>query len=266
MRPLATAPSVILDGIAVKLAHHQIEQPKMTYETYLTEVTDKTRTLSSRAFPTLTGDEIVRLKLSVPGVRKLVAAGYSFYDEAPKIILDVWEYIWNRSPIEEVMHQALYYYQRRTLTRHETRRILEWIERCRDWPHSDDLSKIYADVVEAHPDWIVPTLKRWNRSENPWKRRQSVVSLIEYARKRSRFLPFEELIGFVVPLLDDDDYYVQKGVGWTVREIGNAYPEEIAIFMAAHAGDLAAQAWTGATKNLDPATKARYRAIRNQTR
>ncbi len=238
----------------------------MTYEAFLAEVTARTRTLSKRAFPPVDRDEIIRLKLSTPGVRRLVATGYSFYDEPADIVLDIWEYIWNTSGYVEVMHQALYYYQRRSLNRRETRRILGWVERCGDWPHSDDLSKIYANVVEAHPSWIVPTLKRWNRSENPWKRRQSVVSLIEYARKRTRFLPFDELIGFVLPLLDDDDYYVQKGVGWTIREIGNAYPEQAALFMAEHAGQLAPQAWTGATKNLDPETKDRLRAIRRGSR
>ena len=238
----------------------------MSYEAFLTEVTEKTRTLSKRAFPSVERDDIIRLKLSTPGVRKLVAAGYSFYAESAEVVLDIWEYIWNTSGYVEVMHQALYYYQRRSLNRRETRRILTWVERCRDWPHSDDLSKIYADVVEAHPEWIVPTLERWNRSDNPWQRRQSVVSLIEYARKRTRFLPFEKLIGFVVPLLDDDDYYVQKGVGWTIREIGNAYPDETAPFMAEHAGRLAPPAWTGATKNLDPDTKDRLRAIRRGSR
>jgi 3-methyladenine DNA glycosylase AlkD len=102
------------------------------------------------------------------------------------------------------------------------------MDRCGCWEHCDDLAKIYATVVEANPSWSMPSLKKWNCSGNPWKRRQSMVSLIEYARKRTRLLPFAELIAFVEPLLDDDEDYVQKGLGWTVREIGNAYPEEIA--------------------------------------
>jgi hypothetical protein len=34
---------------------------------------------------------------------------------------------------------------------------------------------------------MLPTLRKWNKSRNPWKRRQSVVSLIEYARKHNAF-------------------------------------------------------------------------------
>lgn len=145
----------------------------------------------------------------------------------------------------------------------EIRTVIKWVERCTCWWHSDDLSKIYATSVEATPHWIVPTLKRWNKSDNPWKRRQSMVSLIEYASKRERFLPFVELLAFIEPLLDDDDYYVQKGLGWTLREIGNAYPQKFQGVMQKYAARLAPQAWTGATKNLNKDEKARLRAIRS---
>ena len=57
---------------------------------------------------------------------------------------------------------------------------------------------------------MVPTLRRWNRSRNPWKRRRSLVSLIEYADRRDRFLPFNELIGFIEPLLDAELEHVQS--------------------------------------------------------
>lgn len=52
------------------------------------------------------------------------------------------------------------------------------------------------------------------------------MSLLEYASKRSRFLPFVKLISFVDQLLEDSEYYVQKGVAWTIREIYNVYPIE----------------------------------------
>jgi len=163
----------------------------------------------------------------------------------------------------EVMSQALYAYQHRTLEKREVDKIRTWIDRCTCWEHSDDLSKIYAEVIEHNPDWMLPTLKRWNRAKSPWKRRQSVVALIEYATKRTHFLPFEVMIEQVESLLDDGDYYVQKGVGWTVREIGHAYPDQVARFLERHAARLSPQAWAGATKNLDRAQKARLKALRS---
>ena len=199
-------------------------------------------------------------------MRRAVKQGDSFISESHSSNLKVWDYIWNQSAYAEVMSQALYFYQHRELNREEADTIRRWVERCTRWEHSDDLSKIYATVVEAHPRWLVPTLQQWNRSDNPWKRRQSIVSLIEYASKRQRFLPYEDLIAYIEPLLDDEDYYVQKGLGWTLREIGNAYPMEVARFMERNAARLAPQAWTAATKNLGSDQKAHLRAIRSAGR
>lgn len=59
------------------------------------------------------------------------------------------------------------------------------------------------------------------------------MSLLEYASKRSVYLPFADIIAFLDPLLADDEYYVQKGVGWTIREIYNVYPKEMLQYRAA---------------------------------
>lgn len=234
-----------------------------TFDRHLAEVTERAEALAAGSLAARKKDgTIYRLRIPVPMVRRVVKEGYAFLSVSPDQNLEIWDYIWRRSPYYEVMSQALYFYQHRNLSRRETGTILNWVERCTCWEHSDDLSKIYATVVEANPGWIVPTLKKWNRSENAWKRRQSMVSLIEYASKRERFLSLPDLMAFVEPLLDDDDYYVQKGLGWTLREIGNAYPLEFAQLMERHAARLAPQAWTGATKNLNNRDKARLRTIR----
>jgi 3-methyladenine DNA glycosylase AlkD len=233
----------------------------------LQEVTDRLFELAGHAPPhPVRGADIQRLRrVTVPAQRRAVGAGYSFVTASRQDNLVAWDYIWNQSAVLEVMCQALYFYQHarlRPLTEPEVATILGWSGRCRCWEHSDDLAKIYADVVEANPGWVLPELRRWNSDANPWLRRMSLTSLIEYARKRRRFLPYEELMSFVLPLIDDDAFYVQKGLGWTVREIGNAYPEEFAAFMTGHAARLSPQAWTGATKNMAPPEKARLMAIR----
>jgi 3-methyladenine DNA glycosylase AlkD len=95
-----------------------------------------------------------------------------------------------------------------------------------NWALSDSLSKIYSKIFEIDSELIYPVLSDWNKSENPWKRRQSIVSLLYYSSTRKNVLPFIKYIRLIKRLLTDDDYYVQKGVGWTLRELGNVYSEE----------------------------------------
>lgn len=233
---------------------------------FLEEVTARTERRAVQGKKRKRPAGIDRLGLRVPDVRALVKEGYSFYEMPDGAIGETWDYIWRRSHWHEVMSQALYFYQAKPPDPVALELIRNWIERCHCWEHSDDLSKIYAGVVEEQPQLMLPTLRRWNRSANPWERRQSVVSLIEYARKRRRFRPFEELISFVRPLLDDDDYYVQKGVGWTLREIYNAYPAEGERFIRERVADIHPLAWSAATEKLEKRLKARLNASRREAR
>ncbi len=231
----------------------------------LDEVTHRLTELAGRTAPLRVDEDsgMGRLRtVRTPEQRRASKAGYSFSDGPRGTVIRIWDFIWRTSSLMEVKHQALYAYQHRALQKQEVDKIRGWIDHCTCWEHSDDLSKIFADVVERNPDWMLTTLERWNRSGNPWKRRQSVVALVEYASKRTRFLPCDFMIGQVEALLDDTDYYVQKGVGWAIREIGHAYPGETSAFLERSAHRLSPQAWTGATKKLDPATRGRLKALR----
>lgn len=211
-------------------------------------------------------DQINRLEVRVPDIRKHVKKNYHYNENEVKTQLKTWDEIWNKTPYFESMSSALYFYQHRTLKKSEVDTLKKWIKRCDCWEHSDDLSKIYAQVLEENPKWILPTLKRWNKSKNPWERRQSVVSLLEYASKRKKVLPFKELISFIKPLLNDDEYYVQKGIGWSLREIYNVYPKQTLDFFKKNLLEIKPLAYSAATEKLDKKIKAEFNKKRASNR
>jgi len=219
----------------------------------------------------LTG-EISRIGLRVPAVRKVLKNKLFLIEVlalnqlSPREQLGLWDYVWKNTSYYESMSLALYFYQKKALTKGEFAVIDKWILRCTCWEHSDDLSKIYAQLVEEHPTWILPTLKRWNRSKNSWKRRQSLVSLIEYASKRKQVLPFDKLISFIIPLLNDNEYYVQKGLGWTVREIYNVYPLKTLQFLSQYLFQISSVAYSAAVEKLDKDTRDSFRQKRKEDR
>lgn len=195
---------------------------------------------------------LYRSKISVPVIRKaLKNSRLSILRLSDSESLKAWDYVWTNSNHFEVMSMALYFYQGRDISRDDFQKIQTWSNRINCWEHSDDLSKIYADIVESHQNWIIPTLRKWNKSKNSWERRLSVVSLIEYSSKRKRILPFEELICFIRPLLQDQDYYVQKGVGWTIREIYNVYPNKTLEFIKENLFDIQPIAYSAAVARVD---------------
>ncbi len=155
----------------------------------------------------------LRLGVSVPKLRALVKKGI-FKDLNQNQKLKAWNEVWKNSQIFEAKSLAIYSYQYKALTKTEWLKIKLWINQCDCWEHSDDLTKIYAQLFEEHPSWVLPEIKKWNKSKNLWKRRQSLVSLLEYSIKRKKVQPFDVLINFVENLLFDEEYYVQKALGW----------------------------------------------------
>ena len=116
-----------------------------------------------------------RIGLKVPQVRAFVKEHFKYNESFSNILLNYWDKTWKNSIYFESMSAALYFYQHRSLNTKEIQKIKSWIERCKCWEHSDDLSKIFAQALEENPSSILPTFEVWNRSRNSWKRRQSVV-------------------------------------------------------------------------------------------
>lgn len=102
-----------------------------------------------------------------------------------------------------------------------------WVNHVDNWGHSDGLSKLYTRFLEIdeHKEQFLELLNHWNKNKNPWKRRQSMVALLYYARTKNEHLPFKTIISLVSTQLQAQEYYVQKGLGWTLRESYNVYPD-----------------------------------------
>ncbi len=211
--------------------------------------------------------QLFRHGITVPSIRKRLKAGYSFLDTDSDINnLATWDYIWKKQNSFESMSMALYFYQHRSLAKKEYQTLKNWVDQCTCWEHSDDLSKIYAQVVEDNPSWILKDLRKWNKSKSSWKRRQSLVSLLEYSSKRKKVQPFNTMISFVKNLLDDEEYYVQKGLGWTLREIYNVYPKETIRFIEAKLGKISPIAYSAATEKIERSKKIKLNERRKSIR
>ena len=207
-----------------------------------------------------------RCGLRVPEVRALLKQPLIQDLQESKHALKLWHHVYLNTTSYELGSLAIYAFQYRELDRSEFNKLKLWTSRVDCWEHSDDLSKIYADTLEANPDWVLPVLTKWNQSTNPWQRRQSVVSLLEYTQKRQRVLPFEQLIKFIEPLLKDPEYYVQKGVGWSLREIYNAHPDKMIAFIKARYADIQPTAWSAATEKIDKKLKKELNLQRKNAR
>lgn len=210
--------------------------------------------------------QLSRLRLKVPLVRKIQKTDYSNLATSPKENFLIWDYVWHNTDIFEVKSFALYSYQYKSLSKEEAKKIFSWVKSCTCWEHSDDLSKIIALITEEHPEIALPILQKWVKSKNKWCRRQALVGMIEYSSKRKKVLPFKIYIKNVSVLHGDSEYYVQKAIGWTLREIYNIYPKETSAYLFEHAGIISPIAFSAATEKMPKHDKSKLAIHRKQLR
>lgn len=215
------------------------------------------------------GSDIPTLGLDIKtaDARKLTKNGYSFYTLPKNQIDAIWDFIWKNAKWYEEMDQCLYYYQmhKTELSLSEWKILKGWSSRIENWAHSDMYCDLISSIFENHPKEIYPQLQKWNQSSNPWLRRISIVSTFYYASSRKKRQPkWNEVFPLIKSLFFDTDTYVQKGVGWTLRELYNVYPDQTWRFLESKAKEIHPIAWQASTEKLNKKQKDLLKKLRSK--
>jgi len=239
----------------------------MKYPQYHDEVLKALLTLGSPSLGRhMAKDRSSSLKyvgIRVPALRRRVQQGFSFYDLDQATVLAVWDDLWMESEWGDVLFAALEYYRpivRKRIDGTYWPVMKGWIGRVDNWCHADGLSGTYSRLLEADPKTVMPILRRWNMDESLWPRRVSIVSLIHYTGKNAVFLPPDEVLPMVDRCVEDRRQPMQKAVGWVLREMWRAYPEEIEDYLKRNADRIAPSAFTRAIERMDAEARKEMRA------
>jgi len=204
----------------------------------------------------------------IPHHRAAFRKGYSWSGLPHKEQLQIWNHVWHNNNNWRTQLQAFFYLESIMKDPEQLKAIWDlivyWQDNSSDWAMNDSLSKIYTKALEVLPVKVYSQLKKWNKDADLWKRRQSVVSLLYYHSTKKTYLPFEKITALVTPLLADKEYYVQKGVGWTMRELYGVYPQEALAYFKTHIKDISAIAFTIAIEKLDKAGKEELKELRKR--
>jgi 3-methyladenine DNA glycosylase AlkD len=103
-----------------------------------------------------------------------------------------------------------------------------WVDTLTNWANTDSLcTGIIAETIRRDPK-LVERVLEWAKSENRWRRRASVVSLVPIVRRGNMLC---DALRISDELMEDPDDMVQKGVGWLLKEASKVHPEEIRDYL-----------------------------------
>lgn len=203
---------------------------------------------------------------SIPVHRRESRHQYSFSGWPFLEQLAVWDELWRIENSFRLRLHAYFFLERHLKKESELLQmwpvIVRWQDDIDDWGLCDALAKIYTKILVVLPAEVYIQLQQWNRNENLWKRRQSLVSLLYYSRTKKQHPAFEQILQLITPLLPDKEYYVQKGLGWALRELHTVYPEQSLSWLKTHIKQISAIAFTIAIEKMDVATIAEIKSLR----
>jgi len=193
--------------------------------------------------------------------RRYSFSGFPFADQ-----LAIWDELWRTETNFWIRLHAYFFLERHCNKEVYLKEmwpvIVHWQNQVDDWGLCDALAKIYTKILVVEPQKVYEQLKAWNTDKDLWKRRQSVVSLLYYSSTKKSHPTFDQVKQLLVPLLADKEYYVQKGVGWTLRELRNVYPTETIAWLKQDIRLISPIAFTIAIEKLDKVNIDQLKAIR----
>lgn len=201
--------------------------------------------------------------------RRLSVSGYRFSGEPYTRQRKTWRLIWQQADVLELRLQCLW----PLLMRPREQRMHAWPDiqwycaRIENWCEADYLASMVAECLEQSPDSVLPVLSCWNRHPDPWLRRQSLTGLFYYQRLRQCLPPEMTVLSHLSSQLEAPEHYVQKAVGWTLREAWQAYPEALAAWLEGELHRIRPAALTTMLEKASPQQvrvwRSRHRDIRS---
>jgi 3-methyladenine DNA glycosylase AlkD len=77
------------------------------------------------------------------------------------------------------------------------------------------------------PNQKISTTERWNMDDNFWLQRVSIIFQLQYKEKTD----FELLCNYILSRADSTEFFVQKAIGWALREYAKRNPKQVLDFV-----------------------------------
>ena len=187
-----------------------------------------------------------------PGVRAVCKEAFAAH---PLPDFDDWRdtalAMWRDAAFREERYAAVELTGHRLYRRHQTLASLpifeEMIVDGAWWDYVDAIAiHRVGPLLATFPGKMAPTMRRWSRSPDLWKRRSSIICQV--ARKGETDL--ELLYDCIAANWSDRDFFIRKAIGWALRSYAWTDPDEVARYVAHHENELSPLSRREALKNV----------------
>ena len=144
------------------------------------------------------------------------------------ILLTLWS--WPEREFQYLGSNFLHYF-RKQLTPDILPTLEQLITTKSWWDTVDGLaSHTVGDLFRRHPGEVGEFIHRWGYSYNIWLRRTTLLFQLSYKTNTDEAL----LFSLVEENVSSDEFFIQKAIGWALREYSKTAPNEVKKFVETH--------------------------------
>ncbi|MBW8349786.1 DNA alkylation repair protein [Bacillus sp. IITD106] len=140
--------------------------------------------------------------------------------------------LWDK-PEREYQYVALDYLSKKKKYLLETDiDLLEYMITTKSWWDTVDFiaSHLVGELFFKHPNLIKTYGEKWISSENIWLQRTMILFQLKYKNKTDEQL----LFSIIHRTSHINEFFIQKAIGWSLREYSKTKPEAVAQFIEVH--------------------------------
>ena len=174
------------------------------------------------------------LGVKTPARRKLAKA---FFKQQTDSVID-WNFIneaWN-NPYRELQYAALDYLESRKklLTPSDLPRLKKLAQTKSWWDTIDSLDRLVGTIIVRFPE-TKEIILAWSRDEDIWLRRLA----IDHQLLRKEETDTELLENILVNNLGQTEFFINKAIGWALRDYSKTNPDWVRDFIERHQAEMA---------------------------
>jgi 3-methyladenine DNA glycosylase AlkD len=114
------------------------------------------------------------------------------------------------------------------------------------WDYVDSIaSNRLGPLLKAYPTRMRKEMLKWSRGKDMWKRRSAILCQLRFKNDTDLDL----LYACIEPSLPSKEFFLQKAIGWALRQYAWTDPQEVARYVPEHEKELSALSRREALKN-----------------
>lgn len=108
--------------------------------------------------------------------------------------------------------------------------LYEWMVLNKSWWDSVDFiaPKLMSKLFKQYPDLIAENTNAYVNSKELWLQRSALIFQLRYREDTDLKLLFQ----YCERLAEHPDFFIRKAIGWSLRQAGKFFPDEVRHFVA----------------------------------